>query len=101
MITLCIVRATVQVRDDLDNPFGMDDESNSKVVIASSAVQEWKRQVAASHVHDMMTPTEKFAERELLAPSCSEAVKKQKVVKLTRAASSKKSMLDALEHLKF
>ncbi len=90
-----------KVRDDLDNPFGSDEQSNPKVVVASSAVQEWKRQVAASHVHDMMTPTEKFAERELLAPSSSEATKNQKVVKLKREASSKKSMLDALEHLKF
>lgn len=88
------------VREDLINPFGRDEDARAKVVTATSAVQEWRRQVAEGHIYDMMTPVEKAAEKELVAHCVSETKPTQKVVRLKRDALSKNSMLNALDQIK-
>lgn len=89
-----------QIREDLVNPFPSKDPETSRVVQATPAIEEWKKQVAAAHVHDLMTPEERAAEQEL-GPSISESVKpRNKVVRLRREASSKENMLDALSRMK-
>lgn len=90
-----------RVREDLINPFGADKKSPSNVVTATSAVQEWKRQVALAHVHDTMTPNEKSAERELVAHGEPASTESQKVVRIKRNATTKQSMLEALDQLKY
>lgn len=87
------------VRVDLVNPFLEHAQDTKKMVTADAAISEWKRQVAAAHVLDSMTPDESAAERELSKPTVKVAGTVNVVVRLKRDASSKASLLDALERL--
>lgn len=88
------------VREDLINPFPSDVENSSNVVTATSAVNEWKKQVAEAHVYDLMAPAEKAAELELTGANTSPVFRSKNVVKLPKKASSKASLLSTLEKFK-
>ena len=87
------------MRNDLVNPFLEHAQERQKVVTVEVEIAEWKRQVAAAHILDSMTPDERAAERELSLQTLERSGTTNKVVRLKRDVSSKASMLDALDRL--
>lgn len=57
--------------------------------------------MALAHVHDTMTPNQKSAERELLAHAEPASTESQKVVRIKRNATTRQSMLETLDQLKY
>ena len=89
-----------QIREDLINPFvSKCPNEKGNVVAADRAMQEYKRQVAQSHLDDQMTPEEKKALKDLQTFAAPTHSKQGKVVKVKRLHQSKDSMLDILNRI--
>lgn len=89
-----------RIREDLVNPFVSEDPTEKGTVVAAHrAVQEYQRQIAQSHLDDLMTPNEKAALKDLEAFADPHNSKRGKVIRLKPAPQTKESMLDALDRI--
>ena len=89
-----------QIREDLVNPFASKcPNEKGNVVAVHRAMQEYQRQVAQSHLDDLMTPAEKCALKDLQSFAETPHSKQGKVLRVKRSHQSKDSMLEILDRI--
>lgn len=89
-----------RIREDLINPFASEcPNENGNVIVANRAMQEYQRQVAQSHLDDLMTPAQRAAVKDLEALPQARRSHRSKVVSLKQLRQTKESMLDVLDRL--
>ena len=89
-----------QIREDLVNPFvSKCPNEKGNVVAVHRAMQEYQRQVAQSHLDDLMTPAEKCALKDLQSFAETPHSEQGKVLRVKRSHQSKDSMLEILDRI--
>ena len=89
-----------RIRKDLINPFVSESpKEKENVFAANQAMQEYQRQVAQSHLDDLMTPAEKAALKDLQSFTDPHHSDRGKLVRLKLGLQTKESMLDVLDRI--